>query len=216
MAKSTKRKTSSTRRTETDQAERLIAALFAAAERHGWRKLTMSGIADEAGCSLKDALAVSPTRYALLGKAIQQADRKALGEMDGFTDDDTVRDRLFALLMARFDAILPHRDGVRAILCGGICDPGLHATIAVQGLCSMSRMLEAAGLSASGPIGLARAKGLALVNANALRVWLDDDSDDLAKTMVALDKGLARAESVALSLDPLARRRSDDTTGKTA
>ncbi len=29
-----------------------------------------------------------------------------------------------------------------------------------------------------------------------LRVWLDDDGDDLAKTMAALDKALGRVESL--------------------
>ncbi len=41
---------------------------------------------------------------------------------------------------------------------------------------------------------LARTKGLALIYFNAFRVWLDDDTPDMARTMAALDRGLARAE----------------------
>lgn len=186
----------------------LADALFTRAVTDGWRKLTMKSIAEEAGVNLQDALGVSTSPIDLLGHAIRRTDKAALAEIAGFGDDDSVRDRLFALLMARLDAMTSHRAGIRAIMRDGMADPALHLLIATQGLCSMSRMLEAAGLSASGPIGLARAKGLALVNANAVRVWLRDDSEDLAKTMAALDKSLARAESLALTLDPKARRRA--------
>ena len=37
-------------------------------------------------------------------------------------------------------------------------------------------------------------KELALVYLNALRVWLADDTEDMAKTMAALDRGLRQAE----------------------
>ena len=201
MAKTSKRKSAANR-------EQLIGALFTAAERVGWRPLTMAVIAEEAGSSLKEVLAEAATKYELLCLAIRETDRKALREIDDFTDDESTRDRLFALLMARFDAMAPHRDGIRTILRKGLCDPLLHLTIAVQGTCSMSRMLEAAGVTIAGPVGLARAKGLALVNANAVRTWLDDDSTDRAKTMATLDKGLAQAETIARSLDPAARRRN--------
>ena len=55
-------------------------------------------------------------------------------------------------------------------------------------------MLEAAGVSVSGVFGAARVKGLVVVYANAFRVWLNDSTEDMAKTMAALDKGLRLAE----------------------
>ena len=60
--------------------------------------------------------------------------------------------------------------------------------------CSMSRMLDAAGINTRSLLGPARIKGLGLIYANAFRVWLGDDSEDMAKTMAALDKGLRCAE----------------------
>ena len=67
------------------------------------------------------------------------------------------------------------RDPLQA-LCGW---PGL--------LRSMSWMLEAAGLDASGIRGALRAKGLALVWLSSLRTFLTDSSEDLSATMAALD-----------------------------
>lgn len=65
----------------------------------------------------------------------------------------------------------------------------------------MSWMLEAAGIASAGPLGLLRAKGLLAVWLAVLRVWLLDESPDLAPTMAALDRHLRRAEQFAVRLD---------------
>ena len=72
--------------------------------------------------------------------------------------------------------------------------PGKRAAGAPRFLHSMAWMVEAAGLSSAGLSGAVRTEGLALVYLNALRVWLADDTEDMAKTMAALDWGLRQAE----------------------
>lgn len=208
MAKSGKKPSAS----RTDLRNSLADALFAAAREHGWRDLDMAAIAKAAGCSTAEARTVATSATDLLGHAIRRADGHALGEVASFEEQDTVRDRLFALLMARFDALAPHRDGIRSIVRSGLADPTLHVLVLSQGLCSMNRMLEAAGLPATGPFNMIRAKGLAMVNAHATRVWLEDDSPDAGKTMKALDRDLARAESLARILDPDCCRRNNTPT----
>ena len=58
----------------------------------------------------------------------------------------------------------------------------------------MSSMLEAAGISSSGIVGILRVKGLILIYMRSLKVWLNDDSQDLSETMATLDRDLARAD----------------------
>jgi hypothetical protein len=43
---------------------------------------------------------------------------------------------------------------------------------------------------------------------NALRTWMRDDSDDMAKTMATLDRGLGRAERLSRFLP--GRRSMDE------
>ena len=50
--------------------------------------------------------------------------------------------------------------------------------------------------------------GLAVVFAATVQVWLRDDSEDMAKTMAALDRNLKRAEQFATLRPPFGRRRS--------
>jgi hypothetical protein len=65
-------------------------------------------------------------------------------------------------------------------------------------------MLTAADIGASGPKGMIRAQGLAMLFGQVLRTWVDDDDPGLAKTMAALDRGLARGQRWSGFLDDLA------------
>ncbi len=58
----------------------------------------------------------------------------------------------------------------------------------------MAWMLEAAGLSSAGIRGRFRVRALAVLYLCVLRVFVRDDSEDLAKTMAALDRRLRQAE----------------------
>jgi len=60
---------------------------------------------------------------------------------------------------------------------------------------SMGWMLEAAGVSSAGLAGKARRKILALVYISVLLVFLSDKSEDLAKTMAALDRRLTLVQA---------------------
>jgi hypothetical protein len=51
---------------------------------------------------------------------------------------------------------------------------------------------------------MVRAQGLALLFANVLRTWVDDD-DDGSRTLAALDRDLARGQRFAGLLDDLCR-----------
>jgi hypothetical protein len=61
---------------------------------------------------------------------------------------------------------------------------------------SMSTTLALAGLSGDGLRGLIRVKGLAGLYGSVLPVFLRDESDDLTRTMAALDGRLQRIETV--------------------
>ncbi len=66
-------------------------------------------------------------------------------------------------------------------------------------------MLTAAGIGASGPRGMLRAQGLALLFGSVLRTWVRDDDPGLARTMAALDRALGRGQRFAGLLDDLCR-----------
>src|SRR6202000_388046 len=111
---------------------------------------------------------------------------------------------LFDILMRRLELLGPHRDAVRSLMRSVRHDPPLALALNSMAVRSQKWMLTAAGISASGPKGMLRAQGLALLFANVLRTWVDDD-DDNTQTLAALDRELARGQRFAGLLDDLCR-----------
>ncbi len=169
-----------------DVKSRLIAAALDLAARKGWRNLGMGEIAIAAGVNLGEAFAAFRTKSGLLAAFARQVSETALagGEAQG-----NPRERLFELLMRRFDALKNHRAGLKAILRGSVGDPATICGVPAA-LNAMAWMLEGAGISAEGWRGRARCLALTRAYAATFRTFLDDDSEDLAKTMAALDRRL--------------------------
>jgi len=175
------------------------AALTLAAER-GWSGIALADIATAAGLSLADLYAAYPSKTAILEALSRDIDRRVLADAE-IDAAETARDRLFDVLMKRFDALAAYRDGLAAIARDARRDPLMVLCGAGQLLRSMAAMLEAAGISSAGLAGAIRAKGLAAIYLATLRDWFRDDTADKAKTMAALDGRLRRVESYARWLD---------------
>lgn len=192
---------------ETD-AERLIEAALGLAAETGWQQLSLAAAAQRAGVSLVSAYEAFPDKRALFDGIVGRIDRRVL--FDGpAAAEDSPRDRLFEILMRRFDALQADRSGMVAILRGLPMDP-LAALAAAPALArSVAWILEAAGLSAQGIVGFMRVKAIAFVYLAALRVWLNDDSADMARTMAMVDRGLREAEGLARRCPFLAHTPGD-------
>jgi AcrR family transcriptional regulator len=178
-----------------DDAEgRLVDAALRLAVQQGWRRVGLAAVAAEAGLPLDQAYAACPSKLAILAAFHRRIDRVALAG-PAIEGDASGRDRLFDILMRRFDALQPHKAALGAILRDSIGDPSVLLD-APAVLRSMAWMLEAAGLSAAGWRGGLRTQLLAGLYFLVLRDFLDDDSADLTKTMAALDRRLRRAQSL--------------------
>ena len=176
-------------------ADKIIFSAFDLAVARKWRNVSLGDIAHGAGLSLADVHAEFPTKMAIVRGFLARIDREVLAvETDAA---DNPRDRLFDVIMRRFDALRPHKEAVRAILRDAHTDPvGGVFTLGRLGV-SMAWMLEAAGISSAGLCGLARINGLGLVYARAFKAWLEDDSEDMGPTMAVLDAALRRGEALA-------------------
>lgn len=182
------------------------AALALAAER-GWRELALADIAERAQVPLAELIEHFPSKAAILNGYARQIDHHML---DGGTDtSESPRDRLFDVIMRRFDAMAGDRRALTTILRETADDPWALLCGGGRFLKSMALVLETAGISSSGLRGLIRIQGLAAIYLYSFKKFLDDDSADHARTMAALDKALRRAEDV-FSL--LRRRREPPPT----
>jgi phasin family protein len=141
-----------------DPARHVIEVALRLAAERGWAGLALADIAAAAKLRLADLYATYPSKTAILIGLSRQVDRQVLAGLETGTDEST-RDRLFDLIMKRFDALAPYRDGLSAVARDARRDP-LAALCGMGQLArSMALMLEAAGVSSSGLTGTLRTKG---------------------------------------------------------
>lgn len=179
---------------------RLIGAALDLAADTGWAALDLPGVAEKADVPLDRVYQILPSKESVLGAFGRMTDRAMLA--DGIPrDEETVRGRLFEVLMRRFDSLQEHRAGVLAILDYLRAEP----MEAAQRLCALDRSmawaLTLAGVSPDGLRGRLRRRTLSVAYLSVLRQWAKDDSPDLGQTMKALDKALDRLEQVAETFD---------------
>lgn len=200
--------------TKSDVAWTIISTALTLAETRGWRSLSLADIAAESGQPLGRVAGEFAGKDAILTAFNRRIDGEVLKE--AIDQDGSVRDRLFELIMRRLDALAPHRPAIRAILRDTLGDP----LAALAGLCaihrSMTLTLEAAGVSATGPLGRLRTKALEAIYLRALYTWLREGDGENDRIMALLDKALARAEKIATSFGLHRQPHADTTENKDA
>ena len=183
-----------------DVPRQIIEVAFRLAAEQGWRDLSLAEIAAAAKLPLSQVYPIFPSKRAILAGFSRMIDGQVVSDDLPELDEGSARERLFDVMMHRFDALVPYKAAIGNLLQDYVRDP-VAALGSLPQLCgSMALMLEAAGLSANGLRGAVRVRGLTAVYLVALRVWLRDDSPDQAKTMASLDASLGRVERLARTL----------------
>jgi AcrR family transcriptional regulator len=185
------------------ERERIIRAFMQLLAEKPIEQFDLNEVAKRASVSLARLREEFDSMLSILAAQMKEIDRAVLEGGDVTMADEPARDRLFDVLMRRLEALAPYKDSVRSLMRSARCNPGLALALNGLGLRSMRWMLTAAGINTSGGRGAFRAQGLAMIFAQALRVWVDDDDPGLARTMAELDRGLTRGQSWSRLLDDL-------------
>ncbi|PZP55423.1 MAG: TetR family transcriptional regulator [Micavibrio aeruginosavorus] len=175
----------------------IIDAALKLAAVQGWSFITVRDISHEAGLDLAGFYEVFDCKDDIVTAYGRRLDQKVLQNFSDIHPETPVRDLIFDVIMERFDLANRDREGLKSILNSMKLDPKQFFLALPQLSASMTRMLEAAGIDAYGPKGAIRVAGLTASVAWVTRTWLEDESQDLSKTMAALDKALGRIEGLA-------------------
>lgn len=173
----------------------MIDATLQLAQQHGWQRTSLVEAAREAGLPLARVRQRFPFKAMILLHLNRHIDEAALcGERYG----TTVRERLFDLLMRRFDAMQDYRAGLCAVMHTLPRDPALAAFLAATTMESLRWIADAAGLECRGLGGIIRQNALLALWSRTIVSWEKDSSPDLSTTMQTLDQALTRAERLGL------------------
>jgi AcrR family transcriptional regulator len=183
--------------------ERVIDAFTALLAERSFEEIGLADIAERANLSLAELRDMFDGKIAILAARTKDIDRAVLGGAGADADmaDEPPRERLFDVLMRRFEAMAHDKAAVRSLMRSAQRNPGLALELNRLAVNSQQWMLTAAGIGASGPRGILRAQGLAVMFAQVARTWIDDDDPGLARTMSALDRALARGQRLSGLLD---------------
>jgi ubiquinone biosynthesis protein COQ9 len=175
--------------------DRAIGAAMELARTQGWRDTTLADIAGSAGLTLGVLRREVGGKTEILLALVRRADAAMLDA--GAAEGETVRDRVFELMMRRLDALAPHKAGLKAVARDLPRDPASLLLLGCATARAMAWLLEAAGADPHGPLGRLKVKALGAIYLATLRTWFADEGADHGKTMAFLDKTLKRAEGFA-------------------
>ena len=146
-----------------DVPKAAMDAALTLAALQGWRHTTLRDIADTAKLPLSELYQHYPSKGAILAAIMRRTDQTLLRAAD-LGEGELVRDRLFDVIMQRFDAMADHRDAIRAIVKDMGRDPlAMVCQLGQPFRRSMVWMLEAAALDSGGLRGAVRVRGLGLL-----------------------------------------------------
>ena len=177
-----------------NDADRIIDATLSLISTEGWRRLSLSAIAAAAELPILQVYRVFHSKQAILCGLYRRIDQIVLADPPAAEPEERARDRLFDLLMRRFDALRPYKPALDVLRRELLGDPVTALCAGASLLRSMRWMLEAAEIPTGGVRGAIAVRLAAGAYLSAMRVWQRDDSQDLARTMAALDARLRRIE----------------------
>ena len=187
------------------------AQIFATLADEAWQQLgyrplaelTLAEIAAHADVDATLALAVAgDPQQLILGKMATLDDQAVLESFGDIQDAGAVpiREKILEALMHRFEVYAPYRTQIQALNREARRRPDLALALGLGLQYVTRRMLAMAGDHCDGWRAEMRVKGVAGVVMVVARVWMKDDSPDLAPTMKELDQRLQQAEDWAVSL----------------
>jgi len=167
-----------------DVLDKAADAVLRLATEGPWRDLTLRDIAAAAEVPLGELYARTPGKAELLDRISLRFDQAALGVADD--PGAEIGDRLFEAIMARLEAMEPHRFALIAILR----DEGrLNGRLALRLASTGRALLEGAGVDTGGRRGPIRVVAMTGIWVRILQVWRDDEGA-LNRTMAEIDKRL--------------------------
>lgn len=176
--------------------DKLLKIALADIIQHGWSGLNLCRVAEQADISPAELYQVFPSRSDVLQALIRKIDQTSLAQIETFSDEEKVQDRLFAIVMDRFDVMQEYKAVLQALWRDIWKDPLSFLCQAPHGFNSMRWILEASGIETASLLGSVRVKIFTGFYLSVVYTWLGDETPDLAETMAALDRGLKRLEQI--------------------
>jgi hypothetical protein len=173
----------------------IINKSFELIEKIGWERFSFQKLSGKEKIPLNFLKTNYKCKYTVIEKFSQMIDRQVESNIraDDLMDS-SIKDKLFELIMLRFDELESFKKALKNIFLSTKKNPLLISIISKNLLNSFDFYLEVSNSYQNSPTDIFKKNFLLLIYSLVFETWLNDNSEDLSKTMSQLDKYLSIAE----------------------
>ena len=184
-----------------DKKNQLIDSSFKIIEDEGWDNFTLKKLSEKKNLNINIINQLLRSKKNLLKEFSKMIDFKVEKEFS-FEDlhDSSTKDNLFELIMLRLEYMQPYKAALKSIIFSIKKQPGMLKSVSNNVLDSLDFYLELTKAYDKSFFDLFKKKSILLIYSYIFKIWLDDNTEELSKTMSELDKLLTFSERLANNL----------------
>ena len=180
----------------SDKKFNLVKSSFNIIEKSGWKSFSLQKLSYAEKIPINEIKIFFKSEITILDEFSKMIDVKVEKSFDYEELTNTsVKDNLFELIMLRLDEMRPYKDPLIKIVDAAKQNPCLLSRISKNVMNSMDFYLELTSSYNETPIDFLKKNTLFFIYSFTFKIWLEDDSDDLASTMAELDRLLSISEN---------------------
>ena len=177
--------------------KKLINKGFALIKEIGWNNFDIKTLSKKEKISEEEISFFFSCKYSLIERFTKMIDSEVESNLS-FDEmkESSVKDNLFEVIMLRFDVMEPYKIELSELIKNATKNPALFSVISKNVINSMDFYLEISNSYKGLTIDLFKKNFLFIIYSYTFKIWLEDNSDDLSKTMATLDKSLSIADNL--------------------
>ena len=183
----------------SDKKFNLVKSSFNIIEKSGWKSFSLQKLSYAEKIPINEIKIFFKSEITILAEFSKMIDIKVEKSFDYEELTNTsVKDNLFELIMLRLEFMQPYRNALKSIKSSFKSDPLVAKSVAKNVMNSLDFYLELTNAFNDSFLDTFKKKSIFLIYSYIFMIWLEDDSDELSKTMSELDKLLTFSEKIAL------------------
>ncbi len=181
---------------------KLINAAFQMIEKLGWQNFSLKRLADEEKISIAEINQIFRKKEDILKEFSSMIDLQVEKNFD-FRDleSSSTKDNLFELIMLRLELMRPYKKALKSIILVFRSNLSMIKSVSFKILNSLDFYLELTNAYDGSFFDIFKKKVILFIYTQTFMVWINDDSEEMSKTMSELDKMLSFSEKITNSFN---------------
>ena len=180
-----------------------IKLAFKLIEEKGWNDFSIEKLAKKESIKIEDLKFFFKDETKLIESFSDMIDEQVIREVDlNEFNQNPVKDNIFELIMIRFEKLTPYKKSLDILLKQLKYKPKTLKKLTKKIFNSLDLFLEMSNAKSNYVFDFLKLNIMFIIYGYTFKIWLEDDSEDMGKTMAEVDKWLSEAEGYAKKISP--------------